>query len=153
MTLKIIQENLLKLLKSNPVINSRNKTYYVSEYSSSPTSIQTNLSEINLGECETVLKNTNNIPENENLILLQIETKIEGQPTSNLEYYIYSSNGTLLDLSVCSGIEISITKPIIDTSNLNIDTAKYLSEKGVDIYNISDNFNNFCNGFLLIIKI
>ncbi len=138
-SLDIIQENLLKLLESNPLINSGNKTYYVSEYSSSPTSIQTNLSEINLGECETVLKNTNNIPENENLILLQIETKIEGQPTSNLEYYVYSSNGTLLDLSVCSGIEISITKPIIDTSNLNIDTAKYLSEKGVDIYNIIEN--------------
>ena len=58
-------------------------------------------------------------------------------------YYINTQqvayNGTLLDLSVCSGIEISITKPIIDTSNLNIDTAKYLSEKDVDIYNIIEN--------------
>jgi hypothetical protein len=146
-SLDIIQENLLKLLESNPLINTGNKTYYISEYSSSPTSIQTNLSEINLGECENVLKNTYDIPDNENLILLQIETKIEGQPTSNLEFYVYSSNGTLLDLSVCSNIEISITKPITDISNLNLDTAKYLAEYGVDIYNINDDFFiNFCNG-------
>ena len=145
-SLEIIQENILKLLESNPLINYGNKTYYISEYSSS-SSIQTNLSEINLGECESILKNKYGISDNEKLILLQIETKIEGQATSNVEYYVYSPNGTLLDLSVCSNIDITITKVITDTSNLNLDTAKSLAEQGVDIYNINDDFfNNFCNG-------
>ena len=95
----------------------------------------------------SILKNKYGISDNEKLILLQIETKIEGKATSNVEYYIYSPNGTLLDLSVCSNSDISITKAITDTSNLNYDTAKSLANEGVDIYNINDDFfSDFCNG-------
>ena len=145
-SLQIIEENIIKLLETNPLMNSNNKTYFINEYPSS-SSIQTNLSEIDLGDCEYKLKEENNIPQNEKLILLQIETKIIGQPTSNLEYYVYSSNGTLLDLSICSDSDINIVKVITDTSNLNYDTAKTLANEGVDIYNINDDFfNNFCNG-------
>ena len=145
-SLQIIEENIIKLLETNPLMNSNNKTYFINEYPSS-SSIQTNLSEIDLGDCEYKLKEENNIPQNEKLIILQIETKIIGQPTSNLEYYVYSSNGTLLDLSICSDSDINIVKVITDTSNLNYDTAKTLANEGVDIYNINDDFfNNFCNG-------
>ena len=146
-SIQIIQENIVKLLESNPLMNTDNKTYYINEYPSSNSSVQNNLSEINLGDCEYILKEKYKIPQNEKLIIFQIETKIKGQPTSNLEYYVYSSNGTLLDLSVCSNSDISITKAITDTSNLNLETAKSLAEEGIDIYNINDDFfNNFCNG-------
>ena len=33
-SLKVIQENLIKLLETNPLINTEDKTYYVSEYPS-----------------------------------------------------------------------------------------------------------------------
>jgi hypothetical protein len=145
--MKIIEENIVKLLETNPLINTENKSYYIKEYPSSSSSVQTNISEINLGDCEDKLREKYDIPDDEKLILLQIETKIEGQPTSKLEYYVYSSDGTSLDLSVCSNSDISITKAITDTSNLNYDTAKSLAKEGVDIYNINDVFfNDFCNG-------
>ena len=80
-----------------------------------------------------------------------METKIERQPTSNVEYYVYSSNCTLLDLSIYSNIDIRITKVITDISNLNYNTAKYLASQGIDIYNINDDFfNNFCNGIISV---
>ena len=146
-SMKIIEENIVKLLETNPLINTENKSYYIKEYPSSSSSVQTNISEINLGDCEDKLREKYDIPDDEKLILLQIETKIEGQPTSKLEYYVYSSDGTSLDLSVCSNSDISITKAITDTSNLNYDTAKSLANEGVDIYNINDDFfTDFCNG-------
>ena len=33
-SLKVIQENLIKLLETNPLIDTEDKTYYVSEYPS-----------------------------------------------------------------------------------------------------------------------
>ena len=145
--MKIIEENIVKLLETNPLINTENKSYYIKEYPSSSSSVQTNISEINLGDCEDKLREKYGIADDEKLILFQIETKIEGQPTSKLEYYVYASDGTSLDLSVCSNSDISITKAITDTSNLNYDTAKSLAKEGVDIYNINDVFfNDFCNG-------
>ena len=146
-SLEIIQENIVKLLETNPIINTNESTYYISNYPPTNTIVNTNISEINLGECESLLKTKNNIPDEESLILLQIETKVIGQATSKLEYYVYSSDGTLLDLNACDGTEISITKAILNTSNMNLDTAKALAEKGIDVYNINDDFfNDFCNG-------
>ncbi len=146
-SLEVIQDNIVKLLETNPLINSDNITYYISSYPSTIPKTQTNLSDINLGDCEDLLREKYTLSKNENFIILQIETKIEGKPTSNLQYYIYSSDGTLLDLSVCSESEISITKVILDTSSLDLDNAIKLAKEGVDIYNINDDFfNNFCNG-------
>ncbi len=63
----------------------------------------------------------------------------------------YSSNCTLLDLSIYSNIDIRITKVITDISNLNYNTAKYLASQGIDIYNINDDFfNNFYNGIISV---
>ena len=133
-SMKIIEENIVKLLETNPLINTENKSYYIKEYPSSSSSVQTNISEINLGDCEDKLREKYGIPNDEKLILFQIETKIKGQPTSKLEYYIYSSDCTSLDLSVCSNSDISINKAITDNSNLNYDTTKSLAKKKELIY-------------------
>ena len=132
--MKIIEENIVKLLETNPLINTENKSYYIKEYPSSTFLVQTNISEINLGDCEDKLREKYGIPNDEKLILFQIETKIKGQPTSKLEYYIYSSDCTSLDLSVCSNSDISINKAITDNSNLNYDTTKSLAKKKELIY-------------------
>ncbi len=146
-SIQIIQDNIVKLLESNPLMNTDNKTYYINEYPSSNSSVQNNLSEINLGDCEYILKEKYKIPQNEKLIIFQIETKIKGQPTSNLEYYVYSNDGNLLDLGVCDGTEISITKTIINDSSIDYDYANSFAEKGIDVYNIKDEFfTDFCNG-------
>ena len=50
--MKIIEENIVKLLETNPLINTEDKSYYIKEYPSSTFLVQTNLSEINLGDCE-----------------------------------------------------------------------------------------------------
>ena len=67
--MKIIEENIVKLLETNPLINTENKSYYIKEYPSSTTLVQTNISEINLGDCEDKLREKYGIPNDEKLIL------------------------------------------------------------------------------------
>ena len=82
-----------------------------------------------------------------------ITNRNKNRKTTNFKCRIlcYSSNCTLLDLSIYSNIDIRITKVITDISNLNYNTAKYLASQGIDIYNINDDFfNNFCNGIISV---
>ena len=58
-----------------------------------------------------------------------ITNRNKNRKTTNFKCRIlcYSSNCTLLDLSIYSNIDIRITKVITDISNLNYNTAKYLA--------------------------
>ena len=146
-SVKIIQENIIKFLDSDPLFVSGNYIYYIDTYPPTNTKVNVQLSDINLGECEYLLKNKYNISKKEKLIIFQIETIVGGKPTSNLEYYVYSNDGNLFDLGVCDGTEISITKSIIDDSSIDYDYVNSFAEKGIDVYNIKDEFfTDFCNG-------
>ncbi len=146
-SVQIIQENIIKFLDSDPLFVSGNYIYYIDTYPPTNTIVNVQLSDINLGECEYLLKDKYNISKKEKLIIFQIETIVEGKPTSNLEYYVYSNDGNLLDLGVCDGTEISITKTIINDSSIDYDYANSFAEKGIDVYNIKDEFfTDFCNG-------
>ena len=111
-----------------------------------------------MGNCTNVLKEHYDIPENENLIIMNMEITndkikknesdsnddksfILGKSTQ-LEVYDYS--GRKLNLSVCKE-DITIMKFIGDIKELNIDSAKTFSEKGIDVFNAShDFFNDLC---------
>ena len=71
-----------------------------------------NISKINLGECETRLKEKYNISQDESLILFQIDTIEDGN--TKVEYDIYDSKTyKKLNLSVCKDILIEIAVPKI----------------------------------------
>ena len=117
------------------------------------------ISAIDLGSCTQILKEINNISENENLTIVNMETKrntnkndIENNNNENsfdigknVQFEIYDSSGNKLDLSVCKE-DIKILQFIKDVNELNIQEAIKLADKGIDVFNASDDyFNDICH--------
>ena len=114
---------------------------------------------MDLGECETKLKNHYNISYNDSLYILQIIVEEEGMKIPKIEYEVYyplynSKNLTKLNLSICKDtkIEISISVKIngsIDKYNPKSDyyndiCSKATSDSGTDI-TLKDRKNEFVN--------
>lgn len=103
----------------------------------------TNLSSIDLFQCERLLRLHCNIPSQETLTVFKKDTFTEGL-VSQVEYMIFSFYGDKLDLSICSDSKITVTIPLNITSN-EYQLVKNLSDNGVDVFNNKDPFfQNIC---------
>ena len=102
---------------------------------------KSNSANVELGECENVLRRQYNIPKNENLFIAQLELKDKKYENSpKYQFEVYDSNNNKLDLKYCDEEDIIIKCPI-DTNDPNYIFAKEMKEKyGIDIYNINDTF-------------
>lgn len=100
-----------------------------------------NTSVINLGECEIIIRKELKIPQDEKLLIAQMDIFSE-DVTPKVKYKVYRENGEEVDLSLCNKIPIEISSPINASSNISIDKAKSISELGYDIYNTENDFYN-----------
>ena len=98
-----------------------------------------NFSKIDLGTCENILKEKNNINENVSLLILKYEKITNISKDRNLQFEIYEPlNKTRLNLSICNNISIDIYIVILNEQLLTIyNQAKDL---GYDIFDINSNF-------------
>jgi hypothetical protein len=89
-----------------------------------------NISTINLGECENILKEIYNIDPNKPLLILKIDSYIAGSNIPIIQYEVYHpDNKSKLDLSICNN-KVEINIPVsIDENNL------YKYEQNSDYYN------------------
>ena len=113
---------------------------------------------INLGECETILKDKYNISKDDSLYMLQIISEEEkGMKIPKIEYEVYypsnnNNNLTKLNLSLCKNTKIEISIPVKIDDNIdkyNPKSAYYndicyktTSESGTDI-SLKDRKNEF----------
>ena len=85
--------------------------------------INNNMSNIDLGECETLLRDYYHIPENENLYIKKIDIIQDGMKTVKVEFDIYAKlfkkNLINLNLTVCEKSDISISIPYKITEKLD----------------------------------
>ena len=91
------------------------------------------MSVINLNDCERLLKEQNNITENESLIILKYEKLTGIASEKSIQYEVYSPDYKQLDLSICNDSDIDIAIPIDvdkETENLYND----LKEEGYDLF-------------------
>ena len=106
---------------------------------------------INLGKCESKLKDNYNISENDTLYILKIDINLEGLKIPKIEYEVYYPlyNKTLstLNLSICKDTKINLSIPID------------ISLNEIDKHNASSGFyNDLCytsrtkNGTDIILK-
>ena len=125
------------------------QTYDTSIESTTNANLYGNLSTIDFGECINILKNKNNIPTDENLIIIKIDIYREDSVTNQVEYLILTQDGIKLDLSVCSGINIQIENLVkISPEELDLEKALEVYEYGYDMYNSKDSFyNSICTVF------
>ena len=93
-----------------------------------------NVTTINLGDCEKILKEIYNISNNKALFMKKIEVHQEGMMIPKIEYDVYyklnSTKLIKLNLSYCSNAKIDISIPV------------KINEKDIDKYNSSSGYYN-----------
>ena len=113
---------------------------------------------INLGDCETKLKQHYQIPLNKSLYILKLDVYQPGMKIPKIEYEVYynlyGGNLVKLNLTVCENTKIHISLPVKlneDLDKLNSSSAYYhdicytsTSDSGTDI-SLSDRQNDFIN--------
>ena len=100
--------------------------------------------------CEQILRKEYNLSDNETITILQVEIdKLnENALTNQVEYEIYNSNKTRLNLSYCKDVKIKVNYEIKDPSLINKTMVSKFSNLGVDIFNNEDSFfNDICHPY------
>ena len=99
-----------------------------------------NLSMMDLGHCEDLLKQTNGIDLDTPLIILKFEKLTNIASEKNIQYEIFNPiNKTKMDLSICQSNPFNIYIPIVlseKTQNLYED----LADSGYNLFDINDPF-------------
>ena len=156
-----IKDDIVSHVNSSKIINGSNFLAVIStsDKIDPEEQLSKGISAVVLGNCTNVIKEHYNISKEETLIILNIESKndkIQNNESNNnddksfnlgkstqLEIYDYS--GRKLDISVCKE-SIKVMKYIGDAEQLDIDSAKALSEQGIDVFNAADDFfNDICH--------
>ena len=103
---------------------------------------------VNLKGCESLLKESNNIPKEDPLIILKYEKSTNFAFEKNVQYEIYNPiTFDKLNLDICNKNDIDIVIPI----ELNEDIEKLydsLKEEGYDLFNEKDKFySDICSPY------
>ena len=107
-----------------------------------------NISIIDLGQCEFLLKKENNINENDSLIFIKSEIKTNKVSEKNVKYDAYNPyNKEKLNLSICEEIPVNIYFPM-ELSKGTRQIYEQMKNSGYDMFNINDPFyQDICTPF------
>ena len=98
--------------------------------------IYNNITMIDLGECENLIRNFYNLSLNDTLFLKKIDVKQEGMKIPKIEFDVYSkflgNELTKLNLSICENTTISLSIPVSISKSLD------------KLNTSSDYFNDIC---------
>ena len=158
----IIFTNITSFVNSSTVINGTTfKAQITSSSEIDPIEqIKNGISGLDFGDCFDTLKAEYNIPEDEDLIIIEIETKEDKEKSKDLDYEkdcidlgknvkvsICDKDGNILDMSVCHN-EITVMKFVGDVDEIDVSTAMDYADQGIDVFNAQDSFfNDRCNHF------
>ena len=138
---EILNGNLGELIKqilindTEIIINEENSIHQITSLNYQKGN--NNLSTIDFGQCQDLLRNKYNIKENEELIIYKIEHKIEGFNIPIIEYVLFNQNGSMnLNLSICDNMTIKYGIPVSINEN---EISKYDPS--------SDFYNDQCNKY------
>ena len=158
-----IRNEITSFVNTTKVINSTNFMAVVltSDKMNPEEQLKKGISAVDLGNCTQVIKDYYNISREENLIVLNMESKNDesqknestnndnksSNSKKNTQLEIYDSLGNLLDISVCKE-DLKVMKYIGDIKEINIESAMSLSEQGIDLFNPEDSFfNDICSPY------
>ena len=142
-----IRENLIQN-NSSTVIKTDNTIFQITPIDLQKDSNDPDISNVDLGKCEMLLKKKNNISEKESLIIFKIDMKQVEQYSTYVQYEIYNPKTLkILNLSVCDNALINIYPPVrLDEETLSIFSD--LDKSGYNLFNSSDAFyNDFCTPY------
>ena len=142
-----ITTNLIKN-KNNTVIKTDNTIFQVSQIDQQKDLSIPTISNVDLGDCEKLLKLNKSIPDDEQLIIFKIDSKNVEEYSTYVQYEIYNPlNFQKLELDICKDLNIKIYPPVYldeKTKSLFSD----LDKSGYNLFNSSDSFyNDFCTPY------
>ena len=154
-----ILNNISSFVNSSKVINGSNFLAVVlsSDNMNPEEQLKNGISAIDLGNCTEVLKEYYNISKEDNLIILNMESKNKECHNNNddnsfnlgknIQLEVFDSLGRKLDLSICNE-DIKVMKYIGDVKEIDIKSAMDLANCGIDVFNAADDFfNDICHPF------
>ena len=111
------------------------------------------MSIVDLGQCESKLKQEYGITEEESLIILKKEISSSKSSKRDVEFEIFEPyNKTKLNLSICAEIDINIYVPFT-LSEANQNLANELKELGYNMFDLNDPFYQYyCSTFKTLAK-
>ena len=139
-----IIEDVLNNEFEDVIVIGNNSTYQITTTTNQEEKknkdINDGISNIDLGECETIIKKENNIAEDVSLIILKDDIKRNEISSTQVEYEVYNPiSRSQLNLDSCENIKILITVPVnIDDEILDLYEKSLL--QGYDIFNSEDKF-------------
>ena len=99
-----------------------------------------------------ILKKHHNLDPSLPLLIVLINTISKTNSlVDNVNYNVYSQDGKKLDLKLCSNVNIKVYNSITkDDSEINLELIKQLTENGINLFDINDEFyNDRCFSFIL----
>ena len=130
---------------TNIVIEGSNSLYQIISSLNMNDNKNKNISIIDFGECEIILKREYHI---DYLLVFKIDTKMNNSSATILNYEVYNPiTLEMLDLSLCQDTKIN-TYTNYNPSQESLNKIIKLNESGYDLYNINDSFyQDLCSPF------
>ena len=105
------------------------------------------ISNIDIGECEKLIKRQENLNEEDDLIILKIDIKSEDYKFTYIQYEIYNPNKTKIHLNICQNSSIYINTPVSLSQEVE-SLYDSLNESGYNLFNSNDSFyNDICSPY------
>jgi surface protein len=100
------------------------------------------VSSVDLGECERIIKGKEGLSETDQLIILKLDIRDPISNAINIQYEIFNpKNYKKISLDICRNIPIKIITPVI-TNDALIDLIDNLKDEGYVIFDLKDKFYN-----------
>ncbi len=145
MAFSFVSEHINNFYIPNEITNIKQDSFTITIYDTNQKfENRFNESHIDLSSCETELKKYYNIPLNEPLIIVKMDSETdENFPTKKVNYEIFSLNKTKLDKKICSKITMEI--PIKEDTKIDINELMEMQNQGIDLTDKTDAFfNDIC---------
>lgn len=150
LTKEDIIQNIPEMIKHNKtedIIQGEDYIFHINPFDTRE-ELLNNLSSLNLGECESILRKQYDIGKEESLIVAMFDYSSSNNVTNQIEYLIYDMSGKPLNLSFCINVTIEIEYPI-KSKEIDFEFWEEMNKKGYDIFNSIDSFfTDICEGFV-----
>ena len=148
-----IKENILKkdYDRQNKVIQTENVIFQLSKLDEQKEENNPEVSSIDIGECENILKRKNNISDDESLIIFKTDTKSYDLSATYVQYEIYNPyNLQQLNLSDCNEVTITVNIPV-NLDSTTIELYESLNNAGYNLFDSESEFyNDICTTYTSI---
>ena len=149
--IKEIYEELKDFLEedynyTNIIINTTNVKIQIAPLENQK--ISNELSDIDLGECEEILKKKYCKSENDSLIILKFDIKLNEEQSTYVKYEIYEPEfKSKINLNECPNVNFVINMPINFDSEIE-SAYEMLSKEGYNLFDENDSFyNDICTTY------